>query len=204
MNQREPTTAPKGAGQALPCLALLLLPLFMAQRAWSRPPVRLVVEIGQESKPYLTAIGAPLLRFAEAAPPPDLVGRPAAGAPPHPVEGEEAGPDAATKPGQRKAVVPPTAQADVTLPPAPVSGALPVNGNAKKPVNESSDASAPETRTPPPILQDELHPPARPEDFLPYFQIPTAHPGDANIVVPVPRTPAPLPQSSATYTQTPK
>jgi hypothetical protein len=47
-------------------------------------------------------------------------------------------------------------------------------------------------------LPDDLRQPTRPEDFLPYFQLPG--PG-VNPGVPAP---APLPPSSATYTQTPR
>jgi len=204
MNQREPTTAPQGVGQALPCLALLLLPLLMAQRAWSRP-VRLPVgNIGQISQPYLSAIGAPLLRFAEAAPPPDLAGRPAAaGGPPHPAAAEEPETDTSiANPQRRKTGVTPPARADVMIEPTPNPPGT-IAEPARKPAPGSTDAPAPETRTPPPILQDELHPQARPEDFLPFFQIPSTHSGD-NSTVAEPRTPAPLPPSSATYTQTPR
>ena len=66
-------------------------------------------------------------------------------------------------------------------------------------------AQAPAADTPPesthgplPILPDDLRQPTRPEDFLPYFQLPG--PG-VNPGVPAP---APLPPSSATYTQTPR
>lgn len=142
-----------------------------------------------------------MLRFADAAPPPDLVGRPPAAAPPHPVMAEESEPDAAKPVRKKDIVVPsPAAQASVAIEPSTNSAP----DGAKKPAPGTSEAPAPEVHTPPPILQDDLHPQTRPEDFLPFFQIPTAQPGDPNAVVPVPRAPAPLPQSSATYTQTPK
>ncbi len=201
MNQREPTTAPKGAGQALPCLALLLLPLLMAQRAWSRP-VRPVGNVGHESAPYLSSIGAPLLRFADATPPPDVVGRPAAGAPPHPESVEDISEPAASAASAKKKMVVSTSIAPANVMIESTTDAGPET--AKKPVAGNGEAPVPETHAPAPILQDELHPQARPEDFLPFFQIPSAHPGDTTNTVPVPRTPAPLPQSSATYTQTPK
>lgn len=67
------------------------------------------------------------------------------------------------------------------------------------------EASVP-AREPTPILEDQLRPRVRAEDFLPYFQIPAEHPGEASVIVPIPRgtTPSPLPTSSATYTQSPR
>jgi hypothetical protein len=54
-----------------------------------------------------------------------------------------------------------------------------------------------------PILPDDARPQARPEDFLPYFQIPVNQ-SDVNLIVPAARTPSVpnnLPYSSATYRQ---
>jgi hypothetical protein len=58
-------------------------------------------------------------------------------------------------------------------------------------------------------LPDDTRPTIRPEDFLPYFQIPGSarHPADVTLLVPVPSAapaPASLTPSSATYTQSPK
>jgi len=75
--------------------------------------------------------------------------------------------------------------------------------------NLNGDTSADEPaqlRAPLPIIPDDVRPRVRPEDFLPYFRIPIVQPNDMN-AVPVPRsvsTGAPLPASSATYTQTPR
>lgn len=192
MNQREPTAVPYGAGRALPCLALLLLPILTetcasarAQGSWGNA--------GLGSKPYLAVIGAPALRFAEATPPPDIAGRPAGAAPPHPSSMQEP-----------SASAPPASSPVPSAPPAPIEPTPPAPAaNAPKPSTESANAAAPIIRTPPPILPDEVHPQARPEDFLPFFQIPSVRPGDTN-VVPVPPTPGTLPPSSATYTQTPQ
>ena len=189
MNQREPTTVPRGTGQALPCLALLLLPLLAVARAWSRP-ILPPQAVESASKPYLGAIGAPPLRFQEPAPPPDLVTRPSAGAPPHPTLKDEPTPVA-------------VAESHPTLAPAPI--APPTTPAADRAATPEGEASAP-PRTPLPILRDEVRPATRAEDFLPFFQIPTAQPGDVSSA-PAPRTPAgpaPLPASSATYTQTPR
>ena len=192
MNHRKPTSAPPGVGWALPCLALLLLPLLAADRAWSRPVVTFVDPqdvAAPEPTPYLTTVGSPGLRFLEADPPPDLVTRPPAAAPPHPAEET-----AAAKPD----VIPfnpPETHPAVPVVVAPV---------AATPANPATEA---QPRATAPILPDELRPRVRAEDFLPYFQLPASQPGDPNVIVPVPRSaaaPAPLPPSSATYTQSPK
>lgn len=193
MNHREPTSAPVGAGQAVSCLALLLLLMVAVARAWSRPSLP-----GQDaltySKPYLVALGAPPLRFEEPAPPPDLVTRPPSAAPP------------LALPAKHEAAADVVAAAPAA--PAAISTAAPAAGSAHESAaaSESTDASA-APRTPPPILPDETRPQVHPEDFLPFFQIPASQSGDLNVVVPVPRapaTPATLPPSSATYTQTPR
>ena len=70
-------------------------------------------------------------------------------------------------------------------------------------------AGVPTEKVTPPILPDEIRATVRPEDFLPYFQIPGSarRADDVTLLVPVPRVPnaqGSLPSSSATYTQTPK
>lgn len=186
MNHREPTPAPRGSGQALPCLALLLLPFLTLSRAWSRPNLPAIATLTPPGG-YLIAVGAPSLRFQAAIPPPDLVARPAASAPPK-IENSASHPDVLV-------FTPPAASAAVSEPPP-----------ASTMTEETGDESN-VPRTPPPILRDELQRHTRPEDVLPYFQIPAAQPGDVGLIVPVPRsagTPAPLPASSATYTQSPR
>jgi hypothetical protein len=189
MNHREPTSVPRGTGQALPCLALLLLPILALSRAWSRPnlstPISTVGPTG-----YLAAIGAPSLRFREAMPPPDLVMRPAGSAPPKIISEESAGhPDVLVYTSPTPSLAPGST--------SPANAATPA---------ASDPESAAHQMTPPPILRDELQHQARPEDVLPFFQIPTAQSGDVNLIVPGMRSnaPAPLPQSSATYTQSPR
>jgi hypothetical protein len=71
----------------------------------------------------------------------------------------------------------------------------------------AAGAASPEKRAPLSILPDEMRPQVRPEDFLPFFQIPGAHGNpDVTVAVPVQAQPAqPPPQtSSATYLQTDK
>ena len=204
MNQREPTSAPVGAGQALPCLALLLLPLLTAAQGWARPA--LSAPHAYSAKSYLVALGSPPLRFEEPAPPPDLVTRPPAAAPPQPPSGANASDSAALVPETNALAATPGS------PVAPAAAAIvataPIDSVVVEPDEDPSDTidAAPEpARTPPPILRDDFRPQTRPEDFLPYFQIPA--PGtDATVIVPTPRTPngTPLPPSSATYTQTPR
>jgi hypothetical protein len=176
-------------GQALPCLALLLLPLLAADRAWSRP----IVPYGPavpEPAPYLATVGSPSLRFLEALPPPDLVTRPPASAPPQP--------SATAEPPKPDVIpfTPPAAEAAAGSPASPASSS-----------RGTPDAEPTGDKSPAPILPDELRPRVHPEDFIPYFQIPAGRPGDPNVIVPVPRSaasPAPLPPSSATYNQSPR
>lgn len=185
MNHRDPTSVPSGAGRAIPCLALLLLPWVACDRGWARPVVPNGPPLA-EPTPYLATIGSPALRFAEALPPPDLVTRPPAAAPPQPA-------DAAATP--KPDVIPFTPAVTES------SAAATPDAVRQNPAPESVAG------TPLPILPDELKPHVRAEDFLPYFEIPAANPGDPNVIVPVPRvpaTPAPLPPSSATYTQSPR
>ncbi|WP_148217977.1 hypothetical protein [Opitutus terrae] len=128
------------------------------------------------------------MRFLAPTPPPDLAGRPPAGAPP------QTAPEAADRP-------------DVVLPATAPAGASTVLAPAVLPATAEASESTTPARLPAPILVDELRPRVRAEDFLPYFQIPSEHPGDATVIVPVPRgttSAAPLPTSSATYTQSPK
>lgn len=156
------------------------------------------------ARSYLVAIGSPPLRFEEPAPPPDLVTRPPAAAPPQPTAGANASDSAP--------LAPDTAALAATSPDAPaaaaIAGTSPIDNVLVEPDDPALDTidDVPEpVRTPPPILRDDLRPQTRPEDFLPYFQIPA--PGtDATVIVPAPRTPTgtPLPPSSATYTQSPR
>ncbi len=206
MNQREPTPAPSlGAGPALPWLLLLLFPLLAVAKAWCGSHAYSVAVL--PLKPYLTVLGAPPLRFEEPLPPPDLTTHPPASAPPLPLSEQR---DALHHQQHDEA-------SDVvsTLPPATaennvaqvVVSSVYVPGTVLTPGTESAAVQPPVVRVPPPILPDDTLPPVRAEDFLPYFQIPAAHPGDPSVIVPVPRTAptaAPLPPSSATYTQTPR
>lgn len=200
MNHREPPHLPAGARRILHCLSLLLLPALAPKTVLSLPRPRPASgssidaqEMEQSQSPYLPLVGAPLLRFQEATPPPDLVTRPAGAAPPTPA----LSPTESTVALENAAAAQSTAGATAPLPVEP-----PAPAPAVKPT-----PTAPAKPTPPAILPDDTHPPVRPEDFLPFFQIPgsATQPGDVNLLVPAPRAapaPAPLPPSSATYNQT--
>lgn len=201
MNHRETTHRPKAVRRALQCLALLL-PAVAPETL--RAAVRVRVELGvpaerssTESSGYLPTLGAPPLRFA-ALPPPDLVSRPAAAAPPRPaMTMTESSVAMANAAAAQSAALNGATQATT---PAPEAGG-----------EQAAPSPSAEKPAPSAILPDELRPQVRPEDFLPFFQIPgsATQPGDVTLVVPVPRkasAPASetLPQSSATYTQTQK
>lgn len=192
MNHREPTPLPAIARRALRRLLLVIITALAPQAAHSRPWATLRTgqpgqRSGADSSPYLPTLGAPPLRFLAQALPENLPARPA---------------DAPASPGPRATSVRP-AIANVAEP-APVVP-LPADDAADAP----PDPAAPPTVKSPPaaILPDDTQPAIRPEDFLPYFQIPGSArgPGGVKVIVPaLPNAPAPasLPPSSATYTQT--
>lgn len=191
MNYREPPHTLAGTRKAGLCLSLWLLAsaLPSAHALPASLALRVVVSRPAESTPYLPVAGAPAMRFQEPAPAP------------------------AAMPSSVSAAAPVVASSDVSsapVSPAPLtapSSATAEASVADKPANKESTSSP--TKAPAPILPDDTRPTVRPEDFLPYFQIPGSarQPADVTLLVPVPRTapaPASLPPSSATYTQTPK
>lgn len=186
MNHREPPHLPARMRKALRCLSLLLVPVLAVEEGHAGPRLRNAMRSTAEPAPYLPLLGAQPLRIEDAPPPPDLTSRPAAGAPPV----------AALTPTESAVAV---ANADAVR----SASATPTDATAAETPAKDKDVDAahvivppsPTTKTPPPILPDTTHPNVRPEDFLPYFQIPGAnHAPDA----PAPGT---LPQSSATYTE---
>jgi hypothetical protein len=194
MNHREPTSEPSGPGWTFPCLALLLLPLLSGVSA-SAGPLGTVSSGLTHQKPYLVALGSPSLRFQEPAPLADLTIRPPKPGSPRPTLADTPAEIPATT------VAGTTEQTSSTSVDSAVSDPLDVNDPT------GAEASSTAAKTPRPILPDEMRPQARPEDFLPFFQIPAAQSGDVSVFVPVPRAPAApasLPLSSATYTQTPR
>lgn len=180
MNQSAKPPRAAGARWAGVRLALSLLPVV----AISAPSVAPEPTM-PSSRPYLTTVDSPALRFSEAIPPPDLTVRPAAGAPPQPVE-------------EHSAPLIEPATGDVTvLPPAPKPAEAVVPTEPAKVVPGKPPAE---------ILPDDTRPKVRAEDFLPFFQFPGSGSanGDVTVVAPVPSSApsaAPLPASSATYRQ---
>jgi hypothetical protein len=199
MNQREPTSEPQGPGWAFPCLALLLLPLLSGARAPALTQLPPQAGLTQQN-PYLVALGAPPLRFQDPVPATDLAIRP-------------------PKPGAPKLIISDhtstatEAAGDVSFADVSHTPRTPPTPETRHETtdtlsSETADNPSKPARTPLPILPDEVRPQARPEDFLPFFQIPAPQSGDVNVIVPVPRSPGStataLPASSATYTQTPR
>lgn len=181
MNQSAKPPRAAGARWAGVRLALSLLPVVAISGQSVAPEPRSL----SISRPYLAAVGSPALRFGEAIPPPDLSVRPAAGAPPQPIE-------------EHSAPLIEPVQGDVTaVPPAPITNVAVSTPELTK----STPAKSPSA-----ILPDDTRPKVRAEDFLPFFQFPGSTPanGDVTVVAPVPAsapTAAPLPASSATYRQ---
>jgi hypothetical protein len=206
MNHREPPHLPAGARRALHCLSLLLLPALAPDGVQALPRTR-PPGSGRELQtadpiPYLPMLGAPPLRFQDATPPPDLVMRPAAAAPPTPaLTLAETSVALANAAAARSAAV---------VAETPDASSAPETPEPTAAVTEPAAAPPPApVKTPPPILPDSLRPAVRPEDFLPYFQIPGAarQPADVTVLlpgVPTAPAPAPLPPGSATYRQTPR
>jgi hypothetical protein len=199
MNHREPPHLSGAARKALHCLALLLLPAVAPKGAdalpRAHPPRDRAGSPGSAPIPYLPALGTPSLRFQEATPPPDLVTRPPAAAPPQPALTTRENTIAADN----------AAAALSVASPAPEPAAMPV-----APTKPAAKDSAPAAKTPSAIIPDDARPAVRPEDFLPYFQIPGAakQSGDVTLLVPAPSSaptaPSTIPNSSATYTTSPR
>ncbi len=201
MNIHKARFRPIGPRRTLHCLALLLLSgvapestqAGSRQRAIMRPFGDLHASDGE---PYLIVVGAPGLRFREPEPVPSVAPRPVAVGPP--IAGLKA---------VEATVAAANAAAVRVVPAVPVptldDGKV---GQVGAAANEPAPPVA-KKAGPPAILPDDMRPRVRAEDFLPYFQIPGTLPtGNAN-GVPVPPGapgPAPLPPSSATYTQTPR
>ena len=192
MNHCEPPHPRAAVRQAVICLSLGLLPVLAPHRVDAKPllrPLFAVVSPASVSAPYLPAIGAPQLRFAEAALPPERSPQSA------PVVAAVTPPSVATAPAES---VPVAESAPAT------SAALNAHGDETRAAPNPDRAKDPE-----PILRDDVRPVVKPEDFLPYFQIPGSarKPADVTLLVPAPNappTPGSVPPSSATYTQSPK
>lgn len=199
MNHRESPPLSAGARRALRCLSLLLVPALApdAAPAMSRPRHAFGQGVGAhggDSLPYLAMVGAPPLRFEKSAPPSDLGTRPAAAAPPLPSFSLTESAVALANAAAARSTTATTRGEDE----APVTE-LPAAASAASPL--------PPKPTPRAILPDDTRPKVRPEDFLPYFQIPGSarSANEVNVIMPANAFPSPapatLPPSTATYTQ---
>ena len=195
MNHREPTSEPQGPGRTFPCLALLLLPFLLEASALAAPLPPVQAGLTRQ-KPYLVALGSPQLRFQEPVAAADLPVRP-----PKPGAPLAALTDL-TGENTPDSIPPLDEMSSQTQTESSISSGLDANDRTATDAAPSTSA-----RNPRPILPDEMRPEARPEDFLPFFQLPAGRSGDVTVFGPVPRapaTPAPLSNSSATYTQSPR
>ena len=189
MNNREPRPTPRESLRVFRSVAVLLLPVLgvdnaqAAGRSRSSNPVRTPVAEG--SVPYLLALGPPPLRFQEYVPPPEVSPRLPAG-------------------GPTTSASPATSHTSDVILPASDTDPTPAAKNEPK-----DNPAAPKKPGPAAIIPDDTRPQVRPEDFLPFFQIPGSGRGpvEVNVLAPIPSgvpSPAPLQPSSATYTQTPR
>lgn len=193
MNHREPPHLSAGMRRALHCLSLLLVPALTLDNGQAGPRLRNAISPNAEPAPYLPVLGSPSLRVDVAPPTPDLVTRPAAGAPPVPALTPTESTVAVANADAARSTV---GSSEETSTVEPKIDSTPV-----------APAPAPAVKTPPPILPDSTRPVVHPEDFLPFFQVPGTGRPDVTVVVPgIPAVPTPsqLPPSSATYTQTPR
>lgn len=178
-------------------MSMLLLPALVPEAAPALPRERRAPEAaGSDSVPYLKVIDTLPLRFQHSEPPPSFITRPVGGAPP----------------------VPPLTPAESSILQANAAAAQSV-ARATRPPDEAPVTEIKSAVTPPPvpakptpaaILPDDARPSIRPEDFLPYFQIPGSakQANEVNVIMPASAVTAPapaaLPPSTATYTQSPK
>ncbi|HET7535435.1 MAG TPA: hypothetical protein VFJ90_03215, partial [Candidatus Didemnitutus sp.] len=152
--------------------------------AISAPSVAPELPVVAMSHPYLATVGAPALRFAEHQTLPDSYANPPGGpSAPHSVT-EQSKPSPDVSPSAEIKNDPTVPSATKTSPDSNPPVAQPQQPSHKEPTGNPAV----------PILPDDVHPKARPEDFLPYFQFPGVNHQISNVSTP------PVP-SSATYRQ---
>jgi hypothetical protein len=192
MNHREPPQVPQGirrAGHFLAPLLVAALPGMGPVTAQAGLQLY-IVQTGAvlPSGGYLPLHGSPPLRFAAII----IPATPAVTSTPPEAPKTTAG-------GKTPAGMAPHTS-DTSVPPNPPTPPGPSPAT-------SPGTSSPEKPAPLSILPDEMRPQVRPEDFLPFFQIPGSRGNpDVTVAVPIQAQPAqPPPQpSSATYLQTDK
>lgn len=197
MKSRNHSTWRVKTARIMRCLSFLLVPA-LASEVTPRPRSTSSCATGSTPGadpllPYLLAVGPPPLRFAQALPLPDVSTRPASAAPPVPAVVEEI---AAANAASAKPVG--------TAPPSPVA---PPEAPAPEPattlVAPVDTAKPTPAKTPAALIPDDTQHELRPEEILPFFQMPGAG-GAATVVVPVvPAQPEEmrLPVSTAVYRQ---
>ena len=183
-----PPTLPRGGSLAAACrLILALLHLTMVATANAAQQIR--TGVAPVSRPYLTAMNSPNLRFHEAASIAPLLRKPIAGGPPVAATAQEVA-EVALANNHAAASTPP-------MPPPESSTA----STSETPNPEKAPAPA---STPKPILPDDTPKKVQAQDFLPLFRFPGNGSGEeVNVIpsVPTPPVPGTLPASSATYQQ---
>jgi len=154
----------------------------IAGKVGERPPDGAVgqhvpIEQLEASHPYLTAVGAPPLRFEEPVPFPS--------------------PAAPGASGSAREPAPPKPPSSRPAPAAPAGPAAPGQKTLPEPANSTRAAGQPASpdSAEPSIIPDDMRPRVRPEEFLPFFQLP----GSSAPSAPTPNPPATLPPSTATY-----
>jgi hypothetical protein len=161
-------------------------------QAWPRRRMGLSNRQGEQL--YLPTLGAPELRFLAEPPPLD----------------PNVHPPATSLPKGADPLAPDFTAAESAISAENARAASPAREIPPEPTVETREPAAlPPKAAPTPILPDDTRPHTKPDDFLPFFQVPgsASRPGDVILTVPAPASagqPAPLPPSSATYTQTPK
>jgi len=172
---------------ALCRLILVVLQLSMVATAQAAQQTLAIPQ--KASKPYLSAMGSPALRFRAASPNTPLTRRPAAGGPPvAAITTENAEVALANNDAANSA--PPMPPSDVPMDAIPPEAA------------QSHPDAAPSSKMRP-ILPDDTRRPVQSQDFLPLFRFPGNGYYSESDALSAPYAPTPntMPQSSATYRQ---
>ena len=190
MNHHQRHTPP-GAKRALHFFALLLVAVLSTRESLATlrlPKFRAAPE-KVTARGYLSAIGAPELRFQQPVLPSARPSATTLSAAPDRTGEIDASPETVVSRETPLASPEQSANADIS----------PDESSPQKTRSGSSQR----------ILLDNARSIAHPEDFLPFFRFPSAtgQSGSVDVIVPVPAgvpSGAPLPPSSATYSQSPK
>lgn len=175
-------------------LMSLLTPKLHA--TWARPyPIDTAANHKHHShhtKPYLTKINPPALRFVSAKSPSELLNRPPiAAGPPILDTPDDAAHEESIPPTTPDPVLPREAMPDATA-----TESIPLAATKPDEIQK--------IKPPPSIIPDDVPERTKHEDFLPFFRFPGQSEIDVTVAVPAPDQPSPptrLPPSSATYQQ---